>query len=173
VEVIAAADVPRFAALGVVASMMPPHAEPGDEPQGGVWASKVGPERLERAFAFGDLARAGARLAFGSDWPVASIEPLFGIAVAVTRQGADGQPPGGWIPGQRLTVAQVLAGYTSGAAWALRLEDETGVLRPGLAADLVVLGGGADLARPETLFRATVDLTIAGGRVVWDRAAAR
>jgi predicted amidohydrolase YtcJ len=169
VEVVSKEDVPRFSQLGVVASMMPAHAEPGDEPEGGVWAKKVGPERLHRAFAFASLLDARARLAFGSDWPVAPIDPLKAIAIAVTRQGADGKPAGGWVPEQRISVDAALAGYTSGAAYAVRLDDQVGVLARGRAADLAVLSREADLAQPASLFGAKVDLTAVAGRVVYER----
>jgi predicted amidohydrolase YtcJ len=169
IEVIAPEDVQRFAQIGAVASMMPIHAEPGDEPNGGVWATKVGSSRLPRAFAIGDLWRARAPLAFGSDWPVAPLGPLPALAVAVTRQGPDGKPAGGWIPAQRMPLDAALDAYTSGSAHAVRLEEEVGRLRPGLAADLVVLAPSADLERPQTLFQGEVDLTVVAGRVAYAR----
>ena len=169
IEVVAAKDLPRFAKLGVIASMMPAHADPGDEPEGGVWSKKVGAERLHRAFAFRSLEKAHAKLAFGSAWPVVGVNPLPAIAVAVTRQNSSGKPPKGWIPEQRISMDSALRGFTAGAAYAVRLDDRVGVLKPGMDADLVVLSKGADLAKPASLFAAKVDLTVAAGRVVYER----
>ncbi|MSP15143.1 MAG: amidohydrolase [Myxococcales bacterium] len=171
IEVVDAADLARFAALGVAAVMMPRHAEPGDEPDGGVWSNKVGPARLPLTFAFRSLLDAGAPLAFSSDWPVVGLAALPGLAVAATRQGADGKPAAGWVPGQRISIDEAITAYTAGAAWALRLDGVTGVLGPGLAADLVVLDASAKLEQPATLHTADVDLTIAAGRVVYERSA--
>lgn len=173
IEVVDPADVPRFAALGVIASMMPIHADPSSEAgeEIGVWSKKLGPERLRFAFAFRTLHEAGARLAFGSDWPVAPIDPLRAIAIAVTRQNVDGQPSAGWIPAQRIDVDTALTAYTAGSAYAMRLDERTGVLKPGMAADLVVLDAAVDLARPETFRTGRVDLTVCDGRVVYERSA--
>jgi predicted amidohydrolase YtcJ len=168
IEVIDASDLPRFKELGVTASMMPIHAEPGDEPNGGVWSKKVGPKRLPLSFAFRSITDAGAPLAFGSDWPVMTLAPLPGLGVATTRQSQGGVPPGGWVPEQRISVDEALHHYTAGSARALRLEEVTGVLRPGLQADLAVLSG-VDFAKPLTFHDGKVDLTIAAGRIVFER----
>ena len=179
IEVVDPADLRRFAALGVIASMMPIHADPSNEAPGGdgddadddtgVWSKKVGAARLRYAFAFRSLLDAGARLAFGSDWPVAPIDPLRGIAIAVTRQNDAGKPKAGWIPGQRIDIDAALAAYTAGSAYAMRLDGRTGTLRPGLAGDLVVLAPEASLTAPASLHHAQVDLTLVGGKVVFAR----
>ena len=169
IETVAASDLPRFAQLGVIASMMPLHADPGIESGGGIWVKKVGPERLTRAFAFNDLRKAGAQLAFGSDWPVVTIEPLPAIAMAVTRKRADGLPRGGWVPKQGLAMNETLHAYTSRAAYATRLEKVTGMLKPGMAADVVVLDKIANLEKPASFFKTKVDLTLVAGKVAYQR----
>ena len=128
-------DLPRFAALGVVASMQPTHAT-SDMP----WAEqRVGPVRIAGAYAWRRFADAGVPLALGSDFPVESPDPRLGLHAAVTRQDRDGHPPGGWRPDQVLTAAEALHGFTRDAAWAHRDEARTGRLAPGLQADFVVL----------------------------------
>ena len=128
-------DIPRFAELGVVASMQPTHAT-SDMP----WAQdRVGSGRIAGAYAWRRFANAGVRLALGSDFPVESPDPRLGLYAAATRQDRDGQPPGGWRPDQKLTAAEALRGFTADAAWANHDEALTGRLSPGLQADFVVL----------------------------------
>ena len=95
IETIDPADIPRFGELGVIASMQPYHSLPD---LGGVWSQNIGPERESRAWLYGSIARASGRLAFGSDWPVVTMDPLLGLHVAVNRTTPDGEPEGGWIP---------------------------------------------------------------------------
>jgi hypothetical protein len=134
-QVVSSADIPRFAPLGVIASMQPTHAT-SDMP----WAeARLGRERLEGAYAWRRFAQSGARLALGSDFPVESADPRLGLYAAVTRQDLDGEPPGGWLPDQRLTAAEALRGFTSDAASAGFMEREVGRLEPGLRADFVLL----------------------------------
>ena len=134
-QIMALDDIPRFAALGVVASMQPTHAT-SDMP----WAQdRVGPQRIQGAYAWRRFAEAGVRLALGSDFPVESPDPRLGLHAAVTRQDRDGAPAGGWLPDQRLDVAEALRGFTADAAWANHDETLTGRLAPGLQADFVVL----------------------------------
>jgi predicted amidohydrolase YtcJ len=135
-QVIAREDLPRFASLKVIASMQPTHAT-SDMP----WAeARIGAERLHGAYAWQRLRALGVPLALGSDFPVESVDPRLGLYSAVTRQDRDGQPPGGWLPDQRLEAAQALEGFTSGAAFAGFDEKLTGRLVVGLQADFVVLG---------------------------------
>ena len=116
------ADIPRFAALGVVASMQPYHAV-----DDGRWAQKrIGRERCRTTYAFRSLLDAKARLVFGSDWDVAPLSPILGIAAAVTRRTNDGKNPGGWFPEQRISVEEALRAYTAEAAWAAFEEGEKG-----------------------------------------------
>ena len=134
-QIMALDDIPRFAALGVVASMQPTHAT-SDMP----WAeARVGAARIAGAYAWRRFADAGVRLALGSDFPVESPDPRLGLYAAVTRQDAQGLPAGGWLPGQRLSAAEALRGFTADAAWANHDEAEVGRLAPGLRADFVVL----------------------------------
>ena len=146
-------DLPRFGALGVTANLEPLWAQPN-----GVMVDltepRLGPERSRWQYPMGSLVRSGARVSFGSDWPVSSPVPLEGIAVAVTRQTVDGAPPGGWLPDQRLSLEQALTAYTVGTARQCGDEGRTGVISPGRDADLVVVG--ADLAEVAPLDLPTV-----------------
>ena len=136
-QVMAPGDIARFAGLRLVASMQPTHAT-SDMP----WAGdRLGEARLAGAYAWRSFAEAGVPLALGSDFPVEHADPRLGLLAAVTRQDVHGQPPGGWLPGQVLTAAEALHGFTAGAAWAAFDEDAVGRLAPGLRADFVVLGG--------------------------------
>ena len=134
-QVVSLQDIPRFAKLGVIASMQPTHAT---SDMG--WAEqRVGPERILGAYAWQRFLHSGARLALGSDFPVEQVDPRLGLYAAVTRQDRDGQPPGGWQPEQRLSAAEALRGFTSDAAWAGHDEAQVGKLQRGLRADFVVL----------------------------------
>ena len=156
------ADIPRFAAQGVVASMQPYHA--ADD---GRWADKrIGDERSRTTYAFRSLLDAHAHLAFGSDWTVAPLDPLLGMQAAVTRQTLDGKHPGGWVPEQRISVEEALRAYTSGVAYAHFRERQEGVIRVGMLADLVVLD--RDITVPGTAIdQARVLATLLGGTVVY------
>ncbi len=146
-------DLPRFRALGVIASMQPFHANPfGDAPDTGVWSENLGPERLPHTFPWRALLDAGATLAFGSDWPVMTADPLQGIAVATTRRDRQGRPAGGWNAHQAITAAEAVRAYTEGAAAGVGREDGLGRLAAGAPGDLTVLAPGVDLERAETLW---------------------
>jgi predicted amidohydrolase YtcJ len=123
---LAAADIPRFAALSVIPSMQPYHAI-----DDGRWAEKYIGGRIRTTYAFRSLIDAGASLAFGSDWFVAPPTPLEGIYAAVTRRTLDDRHPGGWVPEEKLTVEEALRAYTAGAAYASFDEDRKGVLAAG------------------------------------------
>jgi predicted amidohydrolase YtcJ len=154
--------VRRFAEGRVVASMQPYHA--ADD---GRWAeARLGAARAAWAFPFRSLLDAGAVVTFGSDWPVAPIDPIAGIHAAVTRQTIDGANPNGWIPEQRIDVAEALRCYTSSSAWAVFAEREIGAIAPGMRADLAVLSRDLFAIAPEELESVTVDMTIFGGQVV-------
>ena len=134
-QVVALEDIPRFAALGVIASMQPTHAT-SDMP----WAEeRVGAERVAGAYAWQRFLAAGARLALGSDFPVEHVDPMLGLYSAVTRQDRAGRPPGGWMPEQRLSAAQALRGFTLDAAHAGFAEQDLGSLQVGKRADFVLL----------------------------------
>lgn len=134
-QVLAPGDMGRFAGLHLVASMQPTHAT---SDMG--WAGdRLGEARLKGAYAWRSFVEAGVPLALGSDFPVEFADPRLGLLAAVTRQDVHGQPPGGWLPGQALTAAEALHGFTVGAAWAAFDENRVGRLAPGLRADFVVL----------------------------------
>lgn len=135
VQVIHPDDAGRLGALGVIASMQPIHATSDM-----VMADRYWGKRAAYAYAWQTQAKAGARLAFGSDAPVESPNPFWGLHAAVTRQRQDGTPePQGWYPEQRLSLFEALRAFTSGAAYAAGMEDRLGMLRPGFYADLIVL----------------------------------
>ncbi|MGB8378158.1 MAG: amidohydrolase [Rhodanobacteraceae bacterium] len=134
-QIVALPDISRFASLHLIASMQPTHAT-SDMP----WAERrLGKDRLKGAYAWRRFIHAGVPLAFGSDFPVESPNPMLGIYAAVTRQDLEGQPPGGWLPDQRVSRQQALEGFTTGAAYAQFMENEVAMLKPGLRADFVIL----------------------------------
>jgi predicted amidohydrolase YtcJ len=158
-----AADIPRFGALGVIASMQPYHAI-----DDGRWAERViGPERIKTTYAFRSLLDGGARLAFGSDWYVAPPTPLEGIYAAVTRRTLDDRNPGGWVPAQKITVEDALRAYTSGGAYAAFAERESGMIAPGMLADVTVIDRDLRAIDPAEIRRAAIVQTIAGGKVIY------
>ena len=162
---IAPADMARFGALGVIASMQPYHAI-----DDGRWADRViGPERAKGTYAFKSLLAHRATLAFGSDWFVAPPTPLVGIYAAVTRRTLDDKHPDGWVPEQKITVDQALHAYTTGSAYAGFHEREVGMLKPGMLADVVMIDRDITRVPVETIRDARVMLTLVGGRVVFDR----
>lgn len=166
IETVAAADAARFGPLGVVASFQPLHAYP-DISAEGVWPRNVGPQRLPRAFAWRMVADSKARLAFGSDWPVVTLNPFHGLENAVTRQTHEGQPEGGWIPQQRLTLEEAIAGYTIDAAWAQHRERDFGSIEPGKYADLAVLTEDLFEIPANRIHDVRAWLTLVGGRIMF------
>jgi predicted amidohydrolase YtcJ len=165
-QVVAPEDFVRFGRLGVIASIQPTHAT-SDMP----WAEKrLGPIRVQGAYAWRRLLDGGARLAGGSDAPVESERPLLGFYAAVTRTDLSGRPAGGWYPSQKLTRPEALALFTSGAAYAAFEEGRRGRIAPGMDADLTVLARDP-MAVPESEIRnISVVLTVVGGRVAYERA---
>ncbi|MGH9726468.1 MAG: amidohydrolase, partial [Candidatus Acidiferrales bacterium] len=170
IETISPQDIPRFAQLNVIASMQPLHANPDEDTD--VWIRNVGPQREQLAFAWKTLENAGAHLAFGSDWPVVTLNPWPGVQCAVTRQTPDGKPAGGWIPAERITVEQAIAGYTIGAAYAGHREKTEGSLEPGKLADLIIVSQNPFEVDPHKLGATEVVLTMVGGRVVYQESGA-
>jgi predicted amidohydrolase YtcJ len=163
------ADVPRFAALDVIASVQPYHAI-----DDGRWAERViGPERAKGTYAFRSLLDAGARVAFGSDWFVAPPTPLEGIYAAVTRRTLDDRHPGGWVPEQKITVEQALRAYTSAGAHASFDDADRGTLEQGRLADFVLIDQDITRIPAERIREARVRLTVVDGRVVFERGAER
>jgi predicted amidohydrolase YtcJ len=167
VETIAAADIPRFGKLGVIASMQPLHAYP-DANTLEVWARNVGPERAARAWVWKSIADYGGHYAFGSDWPVVTISPWQGIQTAVTRQTSDGKPPGSFVPSERLTVAQAVRGYTAEAAYAGHREKTEGSLELGKVADVIMVDRNILEIDPHAIDQTKVVLTLVGGKIVYE-----
>ena len=166
IETATAADIPRFGKLGVIASMQPLHSYPNADTLD-VWARNIGPDRASRAWAWKSIADGGGQLAFGSDWPVVTLNPWEGIQTAVTRQTAEGTPEAGFVPEQRLTVAQAVDGYTLGAAFAGRREKTEGSLEVGKLADLIIVSQNIFDINPHKIGATKVLVTILGGRLVY------
>lgn len=166
IETITPIDIPRFGKLGVIASMQPLHSYP-DSDTLDVWARNIGPDRASRAWVWKSISNAGGRLAFGSDWPVVTLNPWIGVQTAVTRQTEEGTPPGGFVPEQRLTVAETVEGYTLGAAFAGRREKTEGSLERGKSADLIILSQNIFEIDPHKISETKVRTTMVGGRVVY------
>jgi predicted amidohydrolase YtcJ len=161
IELIDPPDLPRFADLGVIASMQPLHA-PLTVESGDVWPSRAGPERWGHSFAWQTLREAGAHLAFGSDWPVVSLDPLLGFFAACNRQP--------WQPGdpeQRQSLAQVIRGYTCDAAFVEFQENEKGRIRTGMLADLVLLSADLFATPAEEIATVRPVLTVCDGQIVF------
>jgi hypothetical protein len=166
IETISAADIPRFGKLGVIASMQPLHSYPEADVLD-VWVHNVGPERASRAWAWKSISDAGGRVCFGSDWPVVTLNPWEGIQTAVTRQTTEGTPEKGFVPDQRMTVAQAIDGYTLGAAFAGRHEKTEGSLEVGKLADLIIVSQNVLDIPPRKIGETKVLTTIVGGRIVY------
>jgi hypothetical protein len=160
------AEIPRFAEQGVIPSMQPYHAV-----DDGRWADRLlgGGERSLGTYAFRWLIDAKAQLAFGSDWDVAPLSPILGIAAAVTRATIDGKQPNGWVPEQKIRPEEALRAYTVTAAYAAFEEKKKGSLEVGKLGDFVVLSEDPLSVAPTSIDKIEVDATIVGGRVVFQR----
>jgi len=166
IEDVSAADIPRFGKLGVIASMQPLHAYP-DEDTLKSWAPNIGPERAERGWAWRSIQSAGGVLAFGSDWPVVTLSPWPGLQNAVTRQTTEGEPKGGWIPSERLSLEDAIKGYTLNAAFAGHREKTEGSIEPGKVADLIVVSQDLFKIDPSKIAETKALLTIVDGKTVY------
>ena len=165
-QIVDPADIARLAPAGIIASMQPTH-QTSDR----LMAEKrLGPNRLAGAYAWRSVLKSGARLAFGTDFPVESPNPFPGLSAAISRQDAHGQPPGGWIPSQRLTLGQALHAYTRGAAYAGFAEDRIGALEPGKWADFVIVDRDPTGVGAQALAGTQVLETWIAGKKVWSRA---
>jgi hypothetical protein len=166
VQVLHPDDLPRLAALDIIASVQPIHATQDMRMVDAYWG-----KRGRLAYAFRSLLDSGVRLAFGSDAPVETPNPFIGIHAAVTRRRADGSPgPAGWYPEQRLTVAEAVAGYTTGAAYAESREHELGSISPGKYADFIVPDRDIFACDPMQIKDTRVVMTVVGGEVVYRQA---
>jgi hypothetical protein len=158
-------DMSRFSLLHVVASVQPFHCI-----DDGRWAEKrIGTRRAATTYAFRSLLNAGTILVFGSDWPVAPISPLMGIYAAVTRRSIDGKHADGWVPAQKISVAEAVHAYTVGSSYASMDESVKGSLEPGKLADLVVLSRDIFNINPVEIQDTKIDITVCDGKVVYRR----
>lgn len=156
-------DFARYARLGVIASVQPYHAI-----DDGRWAEKrIGADRIKRTYAFRTFLENGVRLAFGTDWSVAPLSPMWSIYAAVTRATLDGKTPDGWVPEQKLTVAEAVEAYTMGSAYAEFQEKEKGSVTPGKLADFVVLSDDIFKIPPAAIKNVKVEATYLGGKLVY------
>lgn len=162
-QIIRPQDIPRFAKIGVVASIQPTHAT-SDKNMAG---DRLGEERLAGAYAWKKLIDSGAAVAGGSDFPVEYANPFFGLHAAVTRQSQDNQPPGGWIPEEKLTRDQALSLFTENAAWAAHQENVIGKLLPGYAADFILVRDNYFTVAPQDIWKNKVLATYVSGEKVF------
>jgi hypothetical protein len=160
------ADYPRFKELGVIASMQPYHVI-----DDGRWAEgRIGAKRCSSSYAYRSLLDAGAKLAFGSDWPVAPLDPLPGLDAAVNRRTLDGKHPNGWFPEQRITVAEAVEAYTLGSAFGAFQEKDRGSIVVGKLADFVVLSRDIfDAKERDKIADTKATMTVVGGKIVFER----
>jgi predicted amidohydrolase YtcJ len=167
IEQVKADDIPRFAKLGVLPSMQPIHADPGTVD---VWSKAVGEERLPRSFAWNSLLTSGATLVYGADWPACiSVNPMRGLHSAVNRKTMDGQPPNGWVPEQKISIADAMKAYTVNSAYGSFDEKQKGKLLPGYLADLVVLSQDLFTIPTMDIYKTEVLTTIVDGKTVFQR----
>jgi predicted amidohydrolase YtcJ len=167
IETLAAPDIPRFGKLGVIASMQPLHSYP-DADTFDVWARNLGPDRASRAWVWNSIRESGGHFGFGSDWPIVTLNPFEGIQTAVTRQTKDGTPKEGFVPAQRLTVAQAVEGYTLGAAFAGHHEKTEGSITADKAADIIIVDRNIFEIDPHSIGDTKVVTTIVGGKIVYE-----
>jgi predicted amidohydrolase YtcJ len=164
-QVVAPEDIARFGKLSLIASMQPSH-----ETNDMRWTEeRIGPQRSKGAFAWNSLQKAGARLAFGTDYDVEPINPLRGIYACVTRELPEGGPAGGWEPQEKLPLDECLRAYTYGSAFAEFEEGKKGELKVGQYADFIVLSSDLTKATPKEILKTEVMRTVVGGRVVYQR----
>jgi len=158
-------DIPRFAKLGVIASMQPTHCITDKR-----FAEKrIGRERCKGAYAWRRLLDAGANIAFGTDYDVEPLDPLEGLYASVTRKNREGEPGRGWFPDQILTMEEAIELYTLASAYAEFMEDRKGMIKKGYLGDIVIYDRDLMKIPPEEIMRALVDYTIVGGKVVYQR----
>jgi predicted amidohydrolase YtcJ len=165
-QLIQPSDIPRFRQLGVYANFQPLWAY-ADSYITDLTEPFLGPERSRWLYPIGSVVASGATVVFGSDWSVSSMNPLLGIEVGVTRRDPDGAPGPAWIPEERVDLATMLAGYTRDAARVNFIEDETGTLEVGKAADLVVLARDLFAIPPDEIGETSVLLTMFEGKIIY------
>jgi predicted amidohydrolase YtcJ len=164
-QVVRKADIARYRDLGVIASIQPSHCI--DDMR---WAERrIGAARARDSYNFRSFTGAGVAVAFGTDWFVEPLDPRLGLYAAVTREFPEGGPPGGWFPKERITLEDALDLYTRGSAYAEFAEADKGTLQPGKLADLAVFAADLFSVPPREILSTPVDLTVVGGRVVYQR----
>ena len=164
-QILAEEDIPRFAELGVIASMQPTHCITDKR----FCEKRIGKERSKYAYAWRTLLNANAKIAFGTDYPVEPLDPLEGLYAAVTRKDRMGEQGDGWFPEQKLTMQEAIELYTLGAAYAQFMEDRKGKIKEGYLADMVILNNDLMMIPEDQIMKAKVDYTIVGGKVVFKR----
>jgi predicted amidohydrolase YtcJ len=165
-QIVDPADLPRFGRHGIIASMQPVHQTSDRQ----MAEARMGIDRLGGAYAWRTMLANNVPLAFGSDFPVESPNPFHGLAAAISREDAQGQPPGGWLPEQRLSLLQAFDAFTRGAAFASFAEGQIGTLEPGRQADFVFIDRDIFNGLGQREIRETRVLeTYVGGRKVWER----
>ena len=164
-QIVDPADIPRLAQHGIIASMQPVH-QTSDRTMA---EARLGNDRLAGAYAWNSILKAGGKLTFGSDTPVESADPFAGLAAAISREDASGQPFGGWLPQERVTREQALAGFTTWAAYAAFAEKKVGSLTPGHRADFVLVDTDPLIASPTEIRKTVVYETWIGGRPAYTR----
>ncbi|WP_183192470.1 amidohydrolase [Brevibacillus fluminis] len=168
IEVLHPDDLPRFSELGVIPSIQPEHLA-SDTFAGHTYLARLGPERSRRTWPINSLQKSGATLAFGSDFPVVGLDPITELYRAVTRLHNDGQPEGGWNPEERISMADALRAYTSGAAYGNFREHDLGTLEAGKLADIVVLDQNLFAVEHERIRDTKVSLTMMDGKIVYQK----
>jgi predicted amidohydrolase YtcJ len=156
-------DIPRFAQLGVIASMQPTHCISDKK----FCEKRIGYERSKGAYAWKSLADAGARLAFGTDYQVEPLNPMEGLYAAVTRKDRLGEEGEGWFPMQKITMEEAITYYTLGSAYAQFMENRKGIIKPGYLADIVITDRDLLTIPENEIMKTKVDYTITGGKVVY------
>ena len=166
-QIVDCADLPRIGRGHMIASMQPTH-QTSDRLMA---EERLDPARLKCSYAWQSMLKTGAKLAFGTDFPVESPNPFPGLSAAISRQDINGQPPGGWYPAERVTLGEALHAYTRGAAYAGFAERKIGALDPGKYADFVIVDRDPTKVDPQQLARTQVLDTWIAGKKVWSRAA--
>lgn len=157
-------DIPRFAKLGVIASMQPTHCISDKK----FYEKRIGTERSKGAYAWKSLVDAGAVLAFGTDYPVEPLNPMEGLYAAVTRKDRMGEEGDGWFPQEKITMAQAIEYYTLGASFAQFMEKRKGIIKPGYLADIVITDKDLLTIPENEIMKTKVNYTITGGKVVYE-----
>ena len=164
-QILTEQDIPRFARLGVIASMQPTHCITDKR----FCEKRIGRERSKGAYAWRSLLKAGAKVAFGTDYQVEPLDPMEGLHAAVTRKDRAGEPGDGWFPEQKLTMEEAIELYTLGSAYAQFMEDKKGMIRKGYLADVIMLSNDLMTAPADQIMKTKVDYTIVGGKIVYQR----